>query len=131
MVKAFLFNEFIHHRIQVFGGISAEGILDEGPRILIDINFGQVCRRLSDNSLHNGRVSALISPKERGRIYKALKPNGSSHLLPRCLNTVGFVFALVNIENTRTYSLASRIRSIKGEKEDARYGLSWTNIQLR
>jgi hypothetical protein len=59
MVKAFLFNELIHHRIQGFRGISAEGILDEGPRILIDINFGQVCRRLSDNSLRDGCVSAL------------------------------------------------------------------------
>jgi hypothetical protein len=51
MVKAFLFNELIHHRFQGFRGISTEGILDEGARILIDINFGQVCRRLSDNSL--------------------------------------------------------------------------------
>lgn len=70
-----------------------------------------------------------ISPKERGRIYKALKPIGSSHLLPRRLNTVAFVFALDNIENTRTYSPTSRIRSMKGEKGDARYGLSWTNIR--
>ena len=53
MVKAFLFNELIHHRFQGFRGISTEGILDEGPRVLIDINFGLVCWRLSDNSLHN------------------------------------------------------------------------------
>ena len=107
MVKAFLFNELIHHRFQGFGGISAEGILDEGPRILIDINFGLVCWRLSDNSLHNDALAYRVSPKERGRIYKTPKPNGSSHL-SRCLNTAEVLFALDNIENTKTCSPTSR-----------------------
>jgi len=53
VVKAFLFNELIHHCFQGLRGISAEGILNKGPRILVDINFGLVCWRLSDNRLHD------------------------------------------------------------------------------
>jgi hypothetical protein len=69
-----------------------------------------------------------FSPKERGWIYKILEPAGPSHL-PRRLNTMEFVFVLGNIEKTRTYSLKSGIKSMKGEREAARYGLSWMNIR--
>lgn len=39
-LKTVLFNKNIHHRVQGFRAISAEGILDECTGILVYINFG-------------------------------------------------------------------------------------------
>jgi hypothetical protein len=53
VLKTFVFNEFIHQRVQGFRSIFAEGILDEETGILIYINFRSVDRRLINKCLYN------------------------------------------------------------------------------